>query len=60
MKGFWHYEFGGLIFGGAYTWRGLFVEYYGTLPLLQYELYSTRSYILPILLVGPNNIVCEK
>ena len=24
-----HYEFGGLIFGGAYTWRGLFSEFYG-------------------------------
>ena len=22
---------GGLIFGGAYTWRGLFSEFYGTL-----------------------------
>ena len=24
-----HYDFGGLIFGGAYTWRGLFSEFYG-------------------------------
>ena len=24
------YLFGGLIFGGAYTWRGLFSEFYGT------------------------------
>ena len=23
------YEFGGVIFGGAYTWRGLFSEFYG-------------------------------
>ena len=23
------YEFGGLILGGAYTWRGLFTEFYG-------------------------------
>ena len=23
------YEFGGLIFGGAYTWRSLFSEFYG-------------------------------
>ena len=22
------YKFGGLIFGGAYTWRGLFSEFY--------------------------------
>ena len=23
------WDFGGLIFGGAYTWRGLFSEFYG-------------------------------
>ena len=28
-EGFLYYEFGGLIFGGAYTWRGLFSEFYG-------------------------------
>ena len=25
------YKFGGLIFGAAYRWRGLFEEFYGTL-----------------------------
>ena len=30
-EGFWRYEFGGLIFGGAYTWRGLFSEFYSIL-----------------------------
>ena len=29
MEGFLRYQFGGLIFGGAYTWRGLFSEFYG-------------------------------
>ena len=29
-EGFLRYDFGGLIFGGAYTWRGLFSEFYGT------------------------------
>ena len=28
-EGFLRYRFGGLIFGGAYTWRGLFSEFYG-------------------------------
>ena len=28
-EGFLRYKFGGLIFGGAYTWRGLFSEFYG-------------------------------
>ena len=31
MKGFLRYDFGGLLFGGAYTWRGLFSEFYGNL-----------------------------
>ena len=30
---FLRYRFGGLIFGGAYTWRGLFSEFYGNLTL---------------------------
>ena len=29
MEGFLRYEFGGPIFGWAYTWRGLFSEFYG-------------------------------
>ena len=29
---FLRYEFGGLIFGGAYTWRGLFSEFYSITP----------------------------
>ena len=29
MEGVLRYLFGGLIFGGAYTWRGLFSEFYG-------------------------------
>ena len=28
-EGFLRYEFGGLLFGGAYTRRGLFSEFYG-------------------------------
>ena len=28
---FLRYRFGELIFGGAYTWRGLFSEFYGRL-----------------------------
>jgi len=28
-EGLLRYDFGGLIFGGAYTWRGLFSEFYG-------------------------------
>ena len=31
MEGFLHYQFGGLIFAGAYTWRDLFLEFYGIL-----------------------------
>ena len=28
-EGLLRYRFGGLIFGGAYTWRGIFSEFYG-------------------------------
>ena len=30
-EGFWRYWIGGLIFEGAFTWRGLFSEFYGIL-----------------------------
>ena len=30
-EGFLRYEFGGLIFGEAYTWRGSFLEFYSIL-----------------------------
>ena len=32
-EGFLRYCFGRLIFGGAYTWRGLFSEFYGIIKL---------------------------
>ena len=31
-EGFLRHRFGGLIFGGASTWRGLFSEFYGMSP----------------------------
>ena len=31
QRSFLRYEFGGLLFRGAYTWRGLFSEFYGML-----------------------------
>ena len=37
MAGFLHYEFGGFIFGGAYTWRGLFSEFYCIFIQVQQE-----------------------
>ena len=36
MEGFLHYQFGGLIFGGASTWRGFFSEFYGMLHPLSW------------------------
>ena len=33
-EGFLRYEFWGLIFGGAYTWRCLFSEFYGNIQVL--------------------------
>ena len=34
-KGFLRYHFEGLIFGGAYRWRGLFSEFYGIFSSLR-------------------------
>ena len=33
-EGFLRYEFWGLIFGGAYTWRCLFSEFYDNIQVL--------------------------
>ena len=38
MEGFLRYQFGGLIFGGAYTWRGLFSEFYGIRSLDEFPI----------------------
>ena len=44
-EGFLCYNFGGLIFGGAYTWRGLFSEFYGIFqrPVWGYKAVSYLS-----------------
>ena len=40
MELFLRSEFGGLTFGGAYTWRGLFSEFYGT---VHYHAHTQRE-----------------
>ena len=42
-KGFLRYRFGGLIFGGAYTWRGLFSEFYCITLLLNCNMTDNLS-----------------
>ena len=44
MEGFLRYRFGGLIFGGAYTWRGLFSEFYGSFLSLLYFVNDRRPF----------------
>ena len=47
-EGFLRYDFRGLIFGGAYTWRGLFPEFYGIFINAAMKLivpYGTRTVI---------------
>ena len=44
MEGFLRYRFRGLIFGGAYTWRGLFLEFYG-IVICQWR--TDQNYFLP-------------
>ena len=41
--GFLCYEFEGLTFGGAYTWRGLFSEFYGSSNLIKYPYLRTTK-----------------
>ena len=43
-EGFLRYEFGGLIFGGAYTWRGLFSEFYGILGFFDYPIFPELAW----------------
>ena len=41
-EGFLRYEFGGLMFGGAYTRRGLFSEFYGMIQFPSSKCCSKR------------------
>ena len=43
-EGFLRYLFGGLKFGGAYTWRGLFSEFYG----ISFSLRDNAIVLLPM------------
>ena len=45
IKGFLRYRIGGLIFGEAYTWRGLFSEFYGNLLPISGAVLSVPSLI---------------
>ena len=43
MESFLRYEFGGLLFGGPYTWRGLFSEFYGICRYQKLEDFLSRN-----------------
>ena len=45
IKGFLRYRIGGLIFGEAYKWRGLFSEFYGILLPISGAVLSVPSLI---------------
>ena len=47
-EGFLRYRFGGLIFAGAYTWRGLFSEFYG--------ICKGRKYVILVCKKGPEGL----
>ena len=51
-EGFLRYQSGGLIFGGAYTWRGLFSEFYGILT----QRLSQTTWHLTCALMRPGNL----
>ena len=55
------YEFGGLIFGGAYTWSGLFSEFYGVMIVFILILFMLKKMaIVPALLDSPIIQLCPK
>ena len=41
-EGFLRYDFGGLIFGGAYKWRELFSEFYGISLVKRWEAFLLK------------------
>ena len=45
MEGFLHYQFGGLIFGGDYTWRGLFSEFYGIIQNVSVNAVMAQTFL---------------
>ena len=47
MEGFLRYRFGALIFGGAFTWRGLFSEFYGIYYLSANEITNHLDVFFP-------------
>ena len=50
-EGFLRYEFGGLIFGGAYTWRGLLSEFFGIL-LTKHVLFAQWTILSNVQFLG--------
>ena len=52
-EGFLRYRFGGLIFGRAYTWRGLFSEFYGKVQTLrtQWSVKTSARYFFFFLVI---------
>ena len=60
-EGFLRYEFGGLIFGGAYTWRGLFSEFYGISSQPIYKTnYHTKLLLIKSRITSDQISVCTK
>ena len=61
-EGFLRYEFGGFIFGGAYTWMSLFLEFYGmqqqlvTSSLSEVETDSQSDVVLSFLIIKIANL----
>ena len=46
---FLRYRFGGLIFGGTYTWMGLFSEFYAISELPQNLFFKARLAVKPLI-----------
>ena len=55
-EGFLRYRFGGLIFGGGYTWRGLFSEFYGIQNTFKHAIIESIKCKFPKFTWGPTRI----
>ena len=57
---FLRYEFGGLIFGGASTWRGLFSEFYGiSCDISEVDSYVVRSNVTSNFWLGRKDCIAS-
>ena len=59
-EGFLRYRFGGLIFGKAYKWRGLFSEFYGKFQVRERLVVGILQAKVAPSHIGANHLLCSE